>query len=55
MTIINGNVTQEDSLVWTISSDALDEILAPGEIQATTTYNENTHSTGGSTSYFQEF
>ncbi|MEI7433180.1 MAG: hypothetical protein WCJ93_02885 [Methanomicrobiales archaeon] len=52
---INGDVSQEDSLVWTISSDALDGVLVPGEVQATTTYGENTHSTGGSTSYIKNF
>jgi len=52
---INGDVSQEDSFVWTISSDALDGVLVPGEVQATNTYNENTYSTGGSTSYVKNF
>ncbi len=52
---INGDVSQEDSLVWTISSGAIDGVLVPGEVQATTTYGENTHSTGGSTSYIKNF
>ncbi len=51
----NGDVSQSDSLVWTISSDALDGVLVPGEVQATTTYNDNTHSTGGSTNYYKNF
>jgi hypothetical protein len=54
-TTINGDVSQSDSLVWTISSDALDGVLVPGEVQATTTYNDNTQSTGGRTTYIKNF
>jgi len=54
-TVINGGVSQSDSLVWTISSGVLDGVLVPGEVQATTTYGENTYSTGGSTSYIKNF
>jgi hypothetical protein len=54
-TVVNGDVSQSDSLVWTISSDALDNVLVPGEVQATTTYDDNTYSTGGRTSYIKNF
>ena len=54
-TTINGDMSQVDSLVWTISSGALDGVLVPGEAQASTTYSENTHTTGGSTTYIKNF
>jgi hypothetical protein len=54
-TTINGDMSQVDSFVWTISSDSVDGILVPGEVQTTTTYSEKTHGQDGQTNYFKNF
>ena len=54
-TTTTGDVSESSSLVWTISSDAIDGVLVPGERQSTTVYGENTQATGGTSSYTKSF
>jgi hypothetical protein len=54
-TTTTGDVSESSSLVWTISSGAIDGVLVPGERQSTTTYGENTQATGGTSSYVKSF
>lgn len=50
-----GSMSETNSLVWTISSDAIDGVLVPGERQYTTTYGDTTQAVGGTTSYSKSF
>jgi len=54
-TVATGDVSETSSLVWTISSGAIDGVLVPGEAQSTTTYGEDTHATGGTSAYYKIF
>lgn len=54
-TTTTGDVSESSSFVWTISSDAIDGVLVPGERQSTTVYGENTQATGGTSSYTKSF
>jgi hypothetical protein len=54
-TTTTGSMSETSSLVWTISSDAIDGVLAPGERQSTTVYGENTQAVDGTTSYTKSF
>lgn len=50
-----GSMEQSDALTWTVSSDAIDGVIAPGEVQATTNYGEYTQAYGGMISYSKSF
>jgi hypothetical protein len=50
-----GSMSETNSLVWTISSDAIDGVLVPGERQSTTVYGDSTQAVGGTTSYSKSF
>jgi hypothetical protein len=50
-----GSMEQSDSLTWTISSDTIDGVVAPGEVQSTTSYGEATQAYGGRISYSKVF
>lgn len=54
-TTTTGSLTNPSSLVWTISSDAIDGVLVPGERQSTTVYGDNTQAVGGTSSYTKSF
>ncbi|MBP1928998.1 hypothetical protein J2741_001545 [Methanolinea mesophila] len=54
-TVATGDISETSSLVWTISSDAIDGVLVPGEAQSTSTYGESTHATGGTSGYYKVF
>jgi hypothetical protein len=54
-TTTNGSMTDSSSLVWTVSTAGIDGMLAPGELQSTTIYGENTQATGGTSSYSRSF
>ncbi len=41
-----GSMSETNSLVWTISSDAIDGVLVPGERQSTTVYGDTTQAVG---------
>jgi len=50
-----GSMSETNSLVWTISSDAIDGVLVPGERQSTTVYGDNTQAAEGTVSYTKSF
>jgi hypothetical protein len=54
-TTTTGSMSETSSLVWTISSDAIDGVLVPGERQSTTVYGENTQAVDGTSSYTRSF
>ncbi len=54
-TTTTGSMTETSSLVWTISSDAIDGQLIPGERQSTTVYGEDTRAWGGTAIYSRSF
>ena len=54
-TTTTGSMSETSSLVWTISSDAIDGVLVPGERQSTTVYGENTQAVDGTSSYAKSF
>ena len=54
-TTTTGSMSETSSFVWTISSDAIDGVLVPGERQSTTVYGENTQAADGTSSYTKSF
>lgn len=50
-----GSLSDTSSLIWTISSGAIDGVLEPGERQATTTYTDTTLAAGGTSRYMKSF
>lgn len=50
-----GSLSETNSLVWTISSDAIDGVLVPGERLSTTTYGDTTQAVDGTSSYTKSF
>jgi hypothetical protein len=50
-----GSMSETNSVVWTISSDAIDGVLVPGERQSTTVYGDTTQAVGGTSSYTKSF
>ena len=54
-TTTTGSMSEANSLVWTISSDAIDGVLVPGERQATIVYGDNTQAVDGTSSYTKSF
>ena len=54
-TTTTGDMSETSSMVWTISSDAIDGVLEPGEVQSTTVYGENTRAWDGTSSYTRSF
>jgi len=51
----DGSMSETNSLVWTISSDAIDGVLVPGERQSTTVYGDTTQADDGTSSYTKTF
>ncbi|MDD1708678.1 MAG: hypothetical protein LUQ33_05875 [Methanoregulaceae archaeon] len=54
-TTTTGDMSETSSLVWTISSDTIDGVLEPGEVQSTTVYGEDTRAWDGTSSYARSF
>jgi hypothetical protein len=54
-TTTTGSMTDSSSLVWTISTNGIDGVLVPGELQSTTVYGENTQASGGKSTYSRSF
>ena len=54
-TTATGPLTDSSELGWTLSSDAIDGALVPGELQSTTVYGDNTHAVGGTSNYTKSF
>jgi hypothetical protein len=54
-TTTTGSMTDSASLVWTTSTDGIDGVLVPGELQSTTVYGENTQAYGGKSIYSRSF